>query len=95
MLTLQITIALLASDFPVCNHPAFQNYPNVIFSDSMYYVFYSDLRYPDACIFASRVTPNGVILDSVGRLIYQSNTSFGARAASDGQNLLAVFRDGC
>ena len=95
MLTLQIIILLLTSDFPICDHPAFQNHPSVVFGDSMYYVFYSDLRYPDACIFVTRVTPNGIVLDSAGQLLYQGNTTVGARAAFDGQNLLTVFRDGC
>jgi len=91
---LSLCVMLIAGDFPICDHEAFQYNPSVIFVDSIYYVFWSDLRYP-ASIFAARVTPDGVVIDTSGRFLFHGNPTFGARVAYDGQNFLAVFRDSC
>jgi hypothetical protein len=85
---------LLTNDFPICEDPAFQYNPSVIFADDIYYAFWSDCRYP-VSIFAARVRPEGTILDTNGVLLFHSNTIHGARVAFDGQNFLAVFRDSC
>ena len=94
MSLLQILLILVTSDFAICEYPEFQQYPSVVCADSMYYVFWSDLRYP-VSIYGARVQPNSVVLDTAGRFLYHGNTTFGARVASDGQNFLAVFRDSC
>lgn len=94
MSLLQILLILVTSDFAICEYPEFQQYPSVIFADSLYYAFWSDLRYP-VSIYGARVQPSGVVLDTAGRFLYHGNTTFGARAASDGQTFLAVFRDSC
>ena len=94
MIAIQVLYMLIASDFPICEVPAFQYHPGVVFGESLYYVFWSDLRY-DGSIFAGRVSPQGAVLDTNGILLYQGNTIYGARAAFDGTNLLAVFRDSC
>jgi len=94
MVLLQLVILLVGSDFPICDHPEFQQFPCVVFGESLYYTFWSDLR-SAASIFASRVRPDGTVLDANGRLLYHGNATHGARAAFDGQNFLAVFRDSC
>lgn len=94
MMAIQLLYMLIASDFPICQVPAFQYHPGVVFGDSLFYVFWSDLRY-DGSIFAARVSPEGTILDTTGVLLYQGNTIHGVRAAYDGNNFIAVFRDSC
>jgi hypothetical protein len=94
MVTLSFFCMLLTSDFPICEYPEFQNYPCVLFADSIYYTFWSDHRLP-VSIFAGRVRPDGTVMDSNGVFLYHGNTTHGCRAAFDGQNLLAVFRDSC
>lgn len=94
MFAVHFMCMLLASDFPICDHPAFQYRPSVIFADSIYYTFWSDLRY-SVSIFAARVTPSGNVIDSIGKFLYHGNPIFGARVAFDGANFLAVFRDSC
>jgi hypothetical protein len=94
MLALNLLFMLLASDFPICEEPAFQYHPSIIFAESTYYAFWSDCRYP-VSIFAARVQPDGTILDTNGVLLCHGNTIHGARVAFDGQNFLAVFRDSC
>ena len=94
MIAVPFLCVLLASDFPICQVPEFQYHPGVVFGDSLYYVFWSDLRY-DGSIFAARVNPEGAVLDTCGVCLYQGNTIYGARAAFDGENFLAVFRDSC
>ncbi|HIE06402.1 MAG TPA: hypothetical protein EYP58_06335 [bacterium (Candidatus Stahlbacteria)] len=91
-----ILLLLYLADFVICDKPTYQVCPNTIFADSIYYVFWSDLGYPDPpSIYASRVRTDGSVIDSVGRILYQGNPTFGARVAFDGQNFLAVFRDSC
>lgn len=94
MLPLHMIFILVTSDFAICEYPEFQQDPSVIFADSMFYAFWSDLRFP-VSIYGARVRPDGVVLDTTGRFLYHGNTTFGARAAFDGQNFLAVFRDSC
>ncbi len=89
-----IICTLVCSDFPICDYPEFQYHPCVVFGESAYYTFWSDLRYP-ASIFGARIRPDGAVLDTNGVFLYHGNTTHGARAAYDGQNFLAVFRDSC
>lgn len=91
---LHILLILVTSDFAICEYAEFQEYPCVIFADSLYYAFWADMRYP-VSIYGARVRPDGTVLDTIGRLLFHGNTTFGARAAYDGQNALAVFRDSC
>lgn len=94
MITLGLAVLIIGSDFPICEYPEFQQYPCVVSGDSLYYTFWSDLRYA-VSIFGARVRPDGTILDEDGRFLYHGNTTHGVRAAYDGQNFLAVFRDSC
>ena len=94
MIAGQLLLILLTSDFPICEQSEFQYYPSVVYVESTYYAFWSDLRYA-ASIFAARVRPDGAVLDTNGRFLYHGTTTHGVRAAFDGQNLLAVFRDSC
>ena len=94
MLALSFLCMLLTGDFPICEYPEFQYHPCVVFAESLYYTFWSDLRYP-VSIFAGRVRPDGSIMDSNGVFLYHGNATHGARAAFDGQNFLTVFRDSC
>jgi hypothetical protein len=94
MLAVQFLWVLIAGDFPICEYPNFQYHPCVVFSDSTYYTFWSDFRYP-ASIFGARVRPDGTVLDTNGVFLYHGNATHGARAACDGQNFLVVFRDSC
>ena len=94
MSLLYILLFLVSSDFPICEYPEFQEFPCVIYTDSLYCAFWSDMRIP-VSIYGARIQPNGVVLDTTGRFLFHGNTTFGARAAYDGQNMLVVFRDSC
>lgn len=91
---LNFCLILFSSDFLICDDQAFQYNPNVVFVDSIYYVFWSDDRYA-ASIYAARVTTDGTVIDTSGRFLYHGYPMYGARVAYDGQNFLAVFRDSC
>lgn len=96
MIIVQFALLLVGNDFPVCDNVGFQQYPCVVFGESLYYAFWSDLRSGSgASIYAARVTTDGTVLDGGGRFLYHGNTTQGPRAAFDGQNFLAVFRDSC
>jgi hypothetical protein len=94
MITNYILPFLLAADFPVCQHTPFQYYPSVVFAESTYYAFWSDLTFGGS-IFSARVQPDGTVLDTDGRFLYHGVTTHGVKAAFDGENFLAVFRDSC
>lgn len=96
MILVQLVLLIIGTDFPVCDHLGFQQYPCVVFGEGLYYAFWSDLRSGSgASIYATRITADGTVLDGDGRLLFHGNTTQGPRAEFDGQNFLAVFRDSC
>lgn len=94
MLILNICLMLINSDFIICGHENQQYQPSVIYSDSLFYVFWSDFR-QDMSIYGARVTQDGTVLDTNGIFFYQGYSVYGIRTACDGQDLLFVFRYGC
>lgn len=96
---LQLTVALLsAGDFPICAVESTQCYPEVIFAEDQFYVFWSDHRYAGEekyCIYGSRVSTNGSVLDPDGKLLFKNYAAQPPAAAYDGANFLVVFRDSC
>ena len=94
MLIPYICLMLINSDFVVCGHEEQQYQPSVIYVDSLFYVFWSDFR-QEMSIYGARLTSEGTVLDTAGVFFYQGYSTYGVRTASDGQNLLFVFRYGC
>ena len=87
---------LLGSDFPISAEFESQHRPVVEFANSQFYVFWQDLRfYPsDRSTFASRVTEEGLVLDTNGVLLLRDRT-ISVDAAYDGLNFLIVVQDSC
>lgn len=95
---LLISALLSAGDFPICTVENTQCYPEVIFAESKFCVFWSDYRYMAAekySIYGSRVSTTGTVLDPDGKLLFENYAAQPPAAAYDGANFLVVFRDSC
>jgi|GEM_PF-318321 len=93
-----VTLAIARADFPVCQAPNVQATPEVLFADSLFYVFWTDFRYSVAdtyAIYGARVTANGSVLDPDGKRIFANKAETRPAAAYDGSNLLVVLQDSC
>jgi hypothetical protein len=93
-MTLLLVCSIISADFPVCDQPEGQYQPCVMYLDSLYYVFWSDHRNA-MTVCGTRVLSDGTVIDTVGHFLYYASTLRDVRAATDGTNLLVVFRYGC
>jgi len=85
-------------DFPICQASDVQATPEVVFADSLFYVFWTDFRYSSAdtySVYGARVTVNGTVLDPNGREIFANKAETRPAAAYDGMNLLVALQDSC
>lgn len=94
-----LTILLVEQgDFPICQAVDVQATPEIIFADSLFYVFWADFRYSSVdtySVYGARVTADGTVLDPDGKMIFANKTETRPAAAFDGMNLLVVLQDSC
>ncbi len=92
-----VSYLLIGADFPVCTFPSNQYGPHVFYGLGQFFVTYVDDRFypPYQSIFGARVTPEGTVLDTAGKLLYNGYVGSRAIVEFDGANFLAVFRDSC
>jgi len=97
LITTSLSWFLVCGDFPVCAYPSNQYGPHVYYGYEQFLVTYVDDRFyaPYQSIFGTRVTPDGTVLDSLGKLFYKGYVGSRAVMGFDGTNFLAVFRDSC
>ena len=101
MISVLFTYALFAldnGDFVICQAENVQSSPDVVFAESLFYVFWVDFRNSAAeqyCIYGARVTINGTVLDLDGKLVFKNRAETPPAAAYDGTNLLVVLQDSC
>lgn len=89
------TLCLPAADFAICDYTNHQIYPVPIYENNLYYVFWTDYRStPTYSLYGARITEGGVVLDPDGKFQF-ADSVFSPRVASDGSNLLVVWREGC
>ncbi len=75
--------------------PGFQGFPTVVFGDSQFFIVWEGSRYVEASdIYGTRMTTDGIIVDSIGRPIctssgYQQEPAI----AFDGNNYFVVWED--
>lgn len=85
-------------DFPICQATNVQATPEVLFVDSLFYVFWSDFRASSVdtyAVYGTRVTVTGVVLDPNGKRIYANKAETRPAVAYDGDNFLVVLQDSC
>jgi hypothetical protein len=94
-----LTILLVEQgDFPICQAGDVQATPEIIFADSLFYVFWSDFRCSSVdtySVYGARVTVDGTVLDPDGKRIFANKAETRPAAAFDGTNLLVVLQDSC
>lgn len=99
MLYLSLTMLVVnRTDFPICQAANAQATPEVLFADSLFYVFWTDFRSSVAdtyAIYGARVTANGSVLDPNGKRIFANKAETRPAAAYDGNNILVVLQDSC
>lgn len=101
MISLLLTLSLIfvnQGDFPICQASNVQATPEVIFADSLFYVFWTDFRYSAAdtySIYGARVTTGGNVLDVDGKLVFANKAETRPAAAYDGTNILVALQDSC
>jgi hypothetical protein len=85
-------------DFPVCQAGNVQATPEVLFADSLFYVFWTDFRYSSAdtyAIYGARVKADGTVLDVDGKAVFTNKAETRPAVAYDGTNMLVVLQDSC
>ena len=93
---LLLLLSLVGADFPISTATGFTGYPSIVYAQDHYCVFWIDQRrYPLTSTYGARVTPGGTVLDPAGVEIYTDSAGYRCSAASDGANLLVVFRNHC
>lgn len=94
-----LTVFLLyQGDFPICQSADVQATPEIVFADSIFYVFWSDFRYSSVdtySVYGARVAVDGTVLDPNGKEIFANRAETRPAAAYDGSNLLVVLQDSC
>jgi hypothetical protein len=101
MISSLLTFSLLfvsQGDFPICQASNVQATPEVLFTDSLFYVFWTDFRYSAAdtyAIYGARVTTSGTVLDVDGKLLFANKAETRPAAAFDGTNILVALQDSC
>ncbi|MGB7056011.1 MAG: hypothetical protein WBE28_11905 [bacterium] len=97
--SIALTVLLMTQgDFPICQESNVQATPEVLFADSLFYVFWTDFRYSSVdtyAIYGARVTTGGAVLDLDGKEVYANKAETRPAAAYDGNNLLVVLQDSC
>lgn len=87
---------LLHGFFIVCDEPGLQFYPTIGSDGINYYAIWSDARDPMTLLYASRLTQEGIVIDTSGILLMQENDEQKyASTAFDGVNHLVVYQYGC
>ena len=89
---------LLQGDFPICQAGDVQASPEIIYADSLFYVFWSDFRYSSIdtySVYGSRITADGTVLDPDGKRVFANKAETRPAAAYDGTNILVVLQDSC
>uniref|UniRef100_A0A7V1EHZ5 FlgD/Vpr Ig-like domain-containing protein n=1 Tax=candidate division WOR-3 bacterium TaxID=2052148 RepID=A0A7V1EHZ5_UNCW3 len=78
----------------ISNAPGTQVYPTIVYGNNEYLIAWRDSRNGNADIYASRVTPDGIVLDTLGIPV---DTTVSAQSQPalyfDGTNFLVVWRD--
>ena len=85
-------------DFSICQAGDVQASPEIVFADSLFYVFWTDFRYSSVdtySVYGARVMMDGTVLDPDGRRIFANKAETRPAAAYDGINLLVVLQDSC
>lgn len=101
MLAVYVTLTILLveqGDFPICQVGDVQATPEIIFADSLFYVFWSDFRFSSVdtySVYGARVTVDGTVLDPDGKKIFANKAETRPAVAFDGANLLVVLQDSC
>ena len=95
-MSLILVLGIVGADFPINISVHDQSYPVITHLDSLFYIFFLDMRYysPDRSISCTRVSENGTVLDPQGHMILRDR-AVRVAAASDGVNFLAVIQDSC
>lgn len=92
-------LAIISSDFMVCDADDDQFYPVVEYVDTLYYVFWEDRRFVASetlyAVSCTRVTADGSVLDQDGKVLFRNQVHYDVAAAFDGQNFLVAFEDSC
>lgn len=91
-------LLIAQGDFPICQATNVQATPEVLFVDSLFYVFWSDFRFSSIdtyAVYGARVTATGAVLDPDGKRIYANKAETRPAVAYDGDNLLVVLQDSC
>jgi hypothetical protein len=91
-------LLITRADFPICQESDVQATPEVLFADSLFYVFWTDFRYSSVdtyAVYGARVTGSGMVLDPDGKRIFANKAETRPAVAYDGVNLLVVLQDSC
>ena len=89
---------LRQGDFPICQAGDVQASPEIVYADSLFYVFWSDFRYcgiDTYSVYGARITTGGTVLDPDGKRVFANKAETRPAAAFDGTNLLVVLQDSC
>lgn len=96
---LLMSLCLINANFPFCTDTSGQCYPEVVFANNQYYVFWCDFRYRfsegNYAILGARVSASGNVLDPNGKVLFKRQSGSEPAAAFDGTNFLVAFRDSC
>lgn len=87
-------IVLDPTGIPISRAANNQWFPMIAFDDTNYLVTWYDFRRGGADIYASRVSPSGNVIDTLGfDISMMANSQSSPSIASDGTNYLAVWQD--
>lgn len=90
-----LALCLPAADFAICDYTNHQIYPIPIHENNQYYVYWTDYRStPIYTLYGARITEAGVVIDPNGKALF-ADSVFDPKVASDGSNMLVVWREGC
>jgi hypothetical protein len=94
-----LTVILITQgDFAICQAADVQATPEVLFADSLFYVFWTDFRYSSVdtyAVYGARVTDGGMVLEPGGKRIFANKAETRPAVAHDGNNMLVVLQDSC
>ncbi len=96
---MQLLLVLVSTDFPITAAYDSQRYPAVCYQDGQFYVFWADRRFlsqdSTSCLYATRVSTDGVVIDTAGKQLFRDDVGYELDAAFDGTNFLVVYRNHC
>lgn len=101
MISLLLTLSLVfisQGDFPICQADNVQATPEILYVDSLFYVFWTDFRHSAAdtyAIYGARITTAGTVLDVDGKLLFANKAETRPAVAYDGTNILVALQDSC